>query len=125
MPLSQKEEVFIRKYVMWTGFFGGVFLRIGVDPQGEIMKALISLLPVSPLIAQLLTGLFGLILIAFTINDLNDVYSTGGSLGLLTVTVAFISGLIILSDSVIGAFLLIFDIYLAKFAIKGKNGLKS
>jgi len=119
MSRSSNEEVFIRRYVMWTGFFGGIFLKVGVDPEGEIIKALISAFPISPAITQLLSALAGLFLIALTVADLKEAYSMGGGLGLFIVAVAFISGLIILSASEFGALLLFFAIFLAKFAVKG------
>ncbi|MBA7505817.1 hypothetical protein ES706_04494 [subsurface metagenome] len=115
MSRSSKEEVFVREFVMGLGFLGGLFLKVGVDPEGEVIKALISVLPISPFIAQLLAGL---ITIALTLTSIYGAYSLGGTLGLFIVGVAFISGLIISSSPEIGAFLLIFVILLAKFAVK-------
>lgn len=116
MQRSSKEEVFVREFVMWVGFCGGLFASAGVDPEGEIIKALISILQTSPFVAQLLAVSIST---AITLISLHKAYSLGGKLGILAIVIAFISGYIISSSPLFGVFLLFFAIFLAKIASKG------
>jgi hypothetical protein len=125
MPMSPNEEVFIKKFVMWVGFFGGFFLRAGVDPEGEVVKALISVLPISSSHAQLLAELIGLILITLTLIELYKSFSSVGIrgiiLGIIAIIIAFIGGLIISSSPLLGVFLLFSAVFLARFAWEKAN----
>lgn len=111
MPRSSREEVFVREFVMGIGFIGGLFARIGVDPEGEIIKALISAFPS---IAQF-SILFGLISVVLIISSFLTVYRLGGGLGIFAVILAFGGGYLI-SSSLIGVILLIFAIRLGLIA---------
>jgi len=115
--MSSREEFFVREYVIGgvVSFCGGLFARAGVDPEGELIKFIISKSPINPFLIQLLAGLIS---IAIPVIFLSKIYSLVGILGIFAVIIAFIGGLITESSPLFGVFLVIFAINLPKIVKK-------
>jgi hypothetical protein len=106
--MSISSKGFVKHFVIGIGFLGGLFARAGLDPKGEIIKALISVFQSNPL-------LFGLISVVFTVLPLFIAYLLGGALGMFAIILAFFGGYLI-SSSLIGIILLIIAIVLGLIA---------
>lgn len=106
--MPRKGEVFVQEFVLGFGFLGGLFTRVGIDPEEEILRALLmAFFPNNELMISFAIFCIGLI---STIGSILSALAVGGRLGLLIVALAWIAGFIILmggSLSVLGALLLI------------------
>lgn len=110
--MSSREDIFIREFVVGFGFLGGLFTRVGVDPEEEILKALLevaksfspSMGPIFPVLLFLFTALL-------TISSILGAYRLGGIIGLIAVAFAWMGGFIMVggssTESIIGIALLI------------------
>jgi hypothetical protein len=105
--MPTKSEVFVQEFVLGFGFLGGLFTYVGVDPEEELIRALLKIAIDNPV---LLSVVMLLIALATTAAGIFGTYSAAGKLGLLVVGVAWVSGFIISiggNFTVFGAFLLI------------------
>jgi len=118
--LAKKSEVFINEFIITFGFLGGVFTRVGVDPESILLEALLqimaafipSLEPFNPLFLILITAIL-------TISAILTIWFTAKVPGLIAVLLAWISGFIILggdTQTIIGLILLILAILLGAYA---------
>lgn len=119
--MSNKGDILVHECVVGFGFLGGLFARVGVDPEGEILKALLevaksflpSLGPINSLLLFLLTTFF-------TILSVLRAYSLGGVLGLVAVAFGWIGGFMVFGRSsieiILGLILLILAIIIGQSA---------
>ena len=104
---------FIQEFVLGFGFISGVFTRIGIDPEAEIIKAFASIIEtLSPNSGFSL--IFWLLPIASTIVSIIGSLVIGGWLGLIAVVLAFLGGVFL--DNVIGITLLLVGVVLGLIA---------
>jgi len=109
---ASKGEVFVREFVLGVGFVGGIFARIGVDPEAEAFKALIAVATelakfVSPSLASQISLLFWFLSVIIAIFSLITIYFCGGIMGLLAVGLAWLAGFFIVVNPLAGLLLLI------------------
>lgn len=122
--MPSKGDVFVQEFVLGFGFIGGLFTRFNVDPELEVIKALLIVLtslypsvePYIPLILLLISILLTAVSILFT-------HELGGKLGLLAVALAFIAGFFIIDPLVqLLCILLIFvAMFLGSYAVSQKR----
>ncbi|HME86786.1 MAG TPA: hypothetical protein VKE88_00025 [Candidatus Nanoarchaeia archaeon] len=111
MPRDQSSneagKYFVQEFVVGLGLLSGM----GIDPEGTILQAFI------PLIKDLSPGLvflFSILPYIVTLLSLWGAYEMGRELGILAVSLAFISGLILPNQ--FGAWLLAISFILGLFA---------
>jgi len=118
--MSSKSDIFLHEFVVVFGFFGGLFTRVGVDPETELVKALLKILEVFvPSIGPFYPLILALIIGALTILSILGAYSLGGILGLVSVACAWVAGLIIIGGSIqslIGIFFLFGAMFIGWYA---------
>lgn len=123
MP-SSKSEKFTNEFVILFGFFGGLFTRVGVDPETELIKAFLSILEsFVPTVKQFNPWIVILITIVLTVLSVLGAYSLGGWVGLVAVAFAWVGGYIIIGDStqaIIGVFLLIIALLIGMYVTDQK-----
>jgi hypothetical protein len=106
--MPTKSEAFMQEFVLSFGFLGGLFIYVGVDPEEELVRALLKIvIPSNDSLISLILIVIGLIA---TIAGIVGTNAAAGKGGLIIVGVAWIAGLIIAIGgnwSVAGAFLLI------------------
>lgn len=104
---------FVRVCVVGLGFISGFWIAVGVDPEAVIANAfaqtLNSISPGSGLLVWLMP-------IIGTVSSVFSAYALGGWLGLVAVGTAFISGILILTNSEWSIFLLVLAIIMGMFA---------
>jgi len=106
--MPTKSEIFAREFILGFGFLGGLFTWVGVDPEEEVIRALLKIL--FPNNDFMISLIIFLIVIATTATGLLGTYNMAGKPGLIVVGLAWVSGFIIAiggTATVIGAFLLI------------------
>lgn len=106
--MPRKSEIFVQEFVLGFGFLGGLFTWVGVDPEEEVIRALLKIaFPNNDFMVSLIIFLF---ILATTATGILGTYGMAGKLGLIVVGFAWVSGFIIsIGDiaTVIGTFLLI------------------
>ncbi|MCJ7423416.1 hypothetical protein MUP01_04005 [Candidatus Bathyarchaeota archaeon] len=124
--MATKSDVFLQEFVLSFGFLGGLFTWIGVDPEEEVMKALLrATIPNNEILVSLIIVL---IILATTVTGILGTWQMAGPLGLFIVGMAWISGLIIAVNSLTlwGTILLIAAVILGPIVCdnhKGNGGL--
>ncbi|MGD1005597.1 MAG: hypothetical protein ABR887_09310 [Methanoregulaceae archaeon] len=117
--MAKKSSLFIRQFVIGLGFLSGIFTAIGIDPQGAIIsvigKAVGSVYP-EPHISYILFILPTVLLII----SLVGAYMKGKVLGLISVIVAYLSGLLILTVTLLALTLLLLAIVFGYLATNRK-----
>ena len=99
-------EIFAQEFVVSFGFFSGLWVYVGIDPQTKILEVLASLSPhASPII-----WIFPTIIMIVSIFG---AYRVGGIVGLFAVFLAFLGGVFITSW---GWILLIAGYFIGLFA---------
>ena len=119
--MPTKGDIFVRECVIGFGFLGGLFAHVGVDPEGEILKALLevvkSFLPSLGPVNFLLLFFFT---VFFTILSILKAYGLGGVIGLVAVTFGWIGGFMIFGRSsnevILGLIFLIIAIIIGQSA---------
>jgi len=111
--MPTKGQVFVQEFVLGFGFLGGLFAWVGIDPEEEVLRALLrAFFPNNELIISV--AIFGIVLVSTAVSILGTL-AMGGKLGLLTVAFAWMAGFVMpMGDSlsVLGALLLIAAIIL-------------
>ncbi|WAC04721.1 MAG: hypothetical protein OS112_09715 [Methanoregula sp.] len=113
--MAKKSNVFIRESVIGLGFLSGIFTAIGIDPQQLIISgignAVGSIYP-DPEISSLFIILPTILLVI----SLVTAYLKGRIMGLVSVLIAYCSGIIILFSIVPALILLAGAIVIGYFA---------
>lgn len=105
--MTGKSDAFVQDCVLGLGFLGGLFTRIGVDPEEEAYRALLkAAIPNNDALVSL--AILGIVLVT-TILGILQTWNMAGVLGLIVVGMAWLSGFIIIVNSLTlaGVFLLI------------------
>jgi hypothetical protein len=106
--MNDAGEKFVHEFVLMFGFLGGIWLRVGISPEGAISEAIVEIIKaINPEIAPLIAILFTVLAIVFFIGSIIGAYGIGGHLGLLAVILAIIAGYFL---SEFGVILLFFAI---------------
>lgn len=110
MPRNKLGIAFVQEFVIGFGFFSGLWIYVGVDPEAQLAEALLSVLKaISPSMASNMSILFWVIPIIMTIGSIVASLLIGGWLGLVAVFLAFLGGVFIGS---IGVWLLLSGVVL-------------
>ncbi|MDI6639902.1 MAG: hypothetical protein QMD78_03665 [Methanocellales archaeon] len=80
-------QVFVNEFVVGLGFCSGFWIGVGVNPETEILNALVSIIED---IAPQYTPLFYLIPVIFFILSILIIFVLGGLIGLTAVGSAFV-----------------------------------
>ena len=119
MPRQNIGEKFVQEFVLSFSFLSGLWIHVGVDPEEEISKALLSILQtLNPILDPSISILFWMLPIMGIFLSIIGSYAFGGFLGLIAVVLAFIGGIFIES---FGVFLLIAGVIFGLFAPTVKN----
>jgi hypothetical protein len=95
--VTTKSDIFLQEFVLGFGFLGGLFTWVGVDPEEEIVKALLRVaLPNNEILVSLVIVLF---ILVSTVAGVWGTWQMAGQWGLFVVGMAWVSGLIILVNS--------------------------
>lgn len=118
---SLEEKTRLMGAALVTGFAGGLFLRVGVDPYGTPLEAIFEVLSdlgLPSYVGSIARVIISILSIASMLITLKRVYRAGGILGLIAVGLAFVSGLIVLDATQVGGFLLVGAAILGIIAVK-------
>jgi hypothetical protein len=95
--VASKSDIFVQEFVLSFGFLGGLFTWVGVDPQEEVIRALLRVaIPSNEALVSLVIVLF--ILVSTAVGVLGTLQMAEWW-GLFVVGMAWVSGFIILVDS--------------------------
>ena len=110
-------EKFVQEFVIGFGFLSGIFLAIGIDPEETIIKSIIDLLAqYDPQLAGLYAIIFSIVSVFILIATIIASFRLGGILGLIAISLGFVAGFFILSQTVLGIILLIIAFVLGQYA---------
>lgn len=105
--MTSKSDAFVQDCILSLGFLGGLFTRIGVDPTEEVYRAFLKVaIPNNDI---LVSFVILIIVLGTTIAGVLETWNMAGVLGLVVVGMAWLSGFIIIVNSLVlvGVFLLI------------------
>lgn len=88
-------EIFVQEFVIGFGFLSGVFVNVGVDPEGLLIDTLMKLLAQINPDAAWLGILFTILGVIILIVTILGAYALGGPIGLVAVFLAFLGGVFI------------------------------
>lgn len=91
--MVSKSDAFVQDFVLGFGFLGGLFTWVGVDPEEEIVRAL--LIAALPDNAKMVTLVIVLFVFVSTTLAILGTYKMAGGWGLVVVGMAWISGFIV------------------------------
>jgi len=110
---------FTRVYIVGWGFLSGLFMGIGVDPDAEIIKALLEVAAdYSVVVATILRIVFVIGGLYSTIRSVIYVYSKQGQLGVVAVGCAFVGGLMLGLGLGAGILFLIVGILIGEYFLR-------
>ena len=113
--MAKKSSLFIRQSVIGLGFLSGIFTAIGIDPQDALIgiagDAVSSLYP-EPGVRYLFLVIPTLLLLI----SIYTAYRLGGILGLVSVVIAYFSGLAVFTSITSAIILLAVAVVLAYLA---------
>lgn len=110
---------FTRVYIVGWGFLSGLFLGIGVDPEAEIIKALLEVVAeYSNAVAMMLRIIFAIGGLYSTAHSVMYVYSKRGTVGVVAIACAFTGGLLLGLGLDAGIFFLIVGILIGEFLLR-------
>ncbi len=120
--MSKKGDIFVREFVLGFGFLGGIFTRVGVDPETMILQGLLEVLEsfLPPPMGSIKSPLLILFMVLLTVGPIYGAYRLGRGIGLLAVALAWFGGFIIVLGSinaVVGLFFLIAAIFIGGIAV--------
>jgi small-conductance mechanosensitive channel len=114
-PMAKRSRTYIWQFVIGLGFISGVWTAIGIDPGAVILNFVgdvVGTVYSDPVFRSLLIILPTVLLVISVIGA----YRRGRVLGLISVIVAYISGLVILISIMTSAILLIVAVITGYFA---------
>jgi hypothetical protein len=126
MPINDRKDYFVQKYVMEFGFLGGAFFALGIDPDPTsigimIIKTLNASFPneYAGVFIFILT-VIGFLILAYT---LREAWLMGGKLGSFCIVLAWIGGLMVIKFSLntssiqLGAIMVIAAAFLGRYTV--------
>ncbi|MFA6364488.1 hypothetical protein [Methanoregula sp.] len=118
--MAKKFRRFIWQFVIGLGFLSGLWTAIGIDPEEVLITALgstITMISPDPTLRALFLILPTLLLIGSVIGA----YRNGKVPGLISVLVAYVSGLAILTSAIAGLALLGVAVVLAYYSTRHRR----
>jgi len=118
--MAKKFRRFIWQFVIGLGFLSGLWTAIGIDPEEVLITALsstITMISQDPTLRALFLILPTLLLIGSVIGA----YRNGKVPGLISVLVAYVSGLTILTSAIAGLALLGEAVVLAYYSTRHRR----
>lgn len=114
--------MFIQEFVLSFGFLGGLFTRIGIDPEEVAYRALLKV--AIPNNDSLVSLVIILIVVATTLAGIFGTLSIAGWPGLFVVGMAWVSGFIITvnSSATVGAILFIAVMFVGPIVAHNSKG---
>lgn len=115
--MASKSDIFLQEFVLGFGFLGGLFTWVGVDPEEEMIRGLLTVaIPNNEVLVSLVIVLF---VVVSTILGVFGTLAMAGKWGLLVVGLAWVSGFIIAINSLTlwGAILLIVAVILGGIVV--------
>ncbi|MCX6686096.1 MAG: hypothetical protein NTV10_05580 [Methanoregula sp.] len=113
--MAKKSGLFIRQFVIGLGFLSGIFTAIGIDPQVILLRiignAVGSVYP-DPQVSYM----FFILPIILLLISLIAAFMKGKVLGLVSVVVAYCSGVLIFISAVLSIMLLLLAVALGFLA---------
>ena len=104
--MKKRQDAFIKQFVIGLGFLSGLWLYFGFNPSTKIIEFIVSIAKENGYNLAIFYFLPSIIFIFSVIFA----YYRGGILGLIAVTLAFISGILLLVVPVLGGVLFILSI---------------
>lgn len=118
--MSSKSEIFIHEFVVGFGFLGGLFTRVGVDPETEMVKGLLEVARAFyPSIGPMIPWITLLCIILLTVLPIAGAYKIGGFIGLGAVGSAWAGGFLMVGGStqtILGFAFLLVGMFAGSFA---------
>lgn len=112
--MSEAGEKFAQEFVIGFGFLGGIWLKVGVSPEGAIAEAIVEMMKsINPDTAPWISILFTAISIIFFILTFIFASFIGGGAGVIAIILAFIGGFLL---NEIGVLLLLIAVIIGLFA---------
>lgn len=114
-------DFFVNEFVIGFGFLGGLFARVGVDPESVLYEALLEVVnSLLPTLTPIFSLVFLLLAILSIVSSILAAYRLGGLIGLLSVGLGFVGGFIMVggssTEAIVGTVLLIITMALGKVA---------
>jgi len=95
--VTTKSDIFLQEFVLGFGFLGGLFTWVGVDPEEEVVRALLRVaIPNNEILISLVIVLS---ILVSTVVGILGTWKMAGLLGLFVVGMAWVSGFIIAVNS--------------------------
>jgi hypothetical protein len=118
---SRNADFFVNELVIGFGFLGGLFARVGLDPESVIYDALLEVVKsLLPTLTPIFSLIFLLLAILSIASSILAAYRLGGLIGLLSVGFGFVGGFIMVggssTEAIVGTILLVIAIPLGKVA---------
>jgi ABC-type multidrug transport system permease subunit len=113
--MGTKSSVFIRQFVIGLGFLSGAFTAIGIDPQDEVIRFIggaVGTVYPDPQVSYV----FFILPVVLLVISVVAAYMKGKVMGLISVLVAYFSGVLILVSSVLAIILLLIAVVLGYLA---------
>ncbi len=112
--MSEAGEKFAQEFVIGFGFLGGIWLKVGVSPEGAIAEAVVEVMKsINPDMAPWISILFTALSIIFFIFTFIFASFIGGGAGVIAIILAFIGGFLL---NEIGVLLLLIAVIIGLFA---------
>jgi hypothetical protein len=118
--MAKKLRRFIWQFVLGLGFLSGLWTAIGIDPEDVLITALgsaVTSISPDPYVRALFLILPTLLLIGSVIGA----YRNGNVPGLISVVVAYVAGLVILTSAISGLVLLGVAVVLAYYSTRRRR----
>jgi len=113
---------FVKEFVVGFGFLGGIFLSIGIDPEGQMIKNVVYLFfEDDPAFLARSAAIFNIFSILLLMVTLFTAYKLGRNIGLLAIFFAFIGGFLIFSYYIVGVVLLAIGLMLGYISPRYKH----
>ena len=118
--MAKKFRRFIWQFVIGLGFLSGLWMAIGIDPEEVLITTLDSAVTtISP--DPTLRALFLILPTLILIFSILGAYRNGKVPGLISVLVAYVAGLVILSSAIAGLALLGVAVVLAYYSTRHRR----
>ncbi len=113
----QKSEIFFREFTLGLGFFSGLWIAVGINPEAVIFESLKNIMQmVNP--NSGFEYLFILTPLLFTLCSLIGAYLKGGKIGMVAIGIAFVSGTLFVSLTLISIVLLMMAILIGNLGVE-------
>lgn len=115
--MAKKFHRFFWQSVIGLGFLSGLWTAVGIDPEDILISALGTVIT-SVIPDPTVRALFLILPVILLIVSIIGAYRTGKVLGLISVIMAYIAGLVILSSAVTGLAVLGAAVVLAYYSTR-------